>query len=377
MAAVLLTALGILRLGGLLGVPPAFVSAALFVVFSSQMFYAATAHISNDWLAVPAFTLLLAEAIALYRKPRLRIAARFGLMLGAALLTKAYFLAMLPLAVGLAVVCCRKRKLPVSHAAVAALLCLSIAAPWYARNLALQGNLSGMQETAGGTPARELLQAARQLPWLKTVWSTAHSALWTGNNSYMAFSALTLSIMLVLLAVSTALYARHAWRSGLGAGERIALTGIFLETLGLAYATVVAYWSSHGVASTPAPWYWQVLWPSAVLLLMLGLSRTGSAGRAVALALAWVWAYAIVATYAAKLIPFYAGLSDGRTRPADLPRWYAQLFSRSAGSLDTVALLPARVLVALAAAVALGALALAAILSRRLRRTEPSGATGV
>jgi hypothetical protein len=353
-ASVLLTLAGIFRLGGVLAMPPPFVSAAAFVVLCSQMFYATTSHVSNDWLAVPLFCLLLAEAIA--RRP-----VRFALLLAAAVLVKAYFLALAPLGI----FCFRREKL---RAAAAALIFLCLAGPWYARNLVLRGNFSGMQETAAGAPPRDLLRAALHLPWLRTLWSTAHSALFTGNNSYIAFSALTLSLMLALLAVAVAVYLRHGARKGLPAAERILIAGLLLHTLAVAYSTVVAYWSSHGVAWTPSPWFWQPIWPAAMLLAMLGLSRGGRLVHYVAISIVWLWTYAIAATWLAKFIPFYAGLSDGRTHLADLPHWYSQLIAGSAGALDTVSLLPSRALLLLAAVAVTSAVVLAARTTIAVRR---------
>jgi hypothetical protein len=237
-------------------------------------------------------------------------------------------------------------------------LSLAIAAPWYAANLR-RGNLSGMQETAAGTPIGELASAALRLPWANTVWSTAHSALWTGNNTYLAFSAVTLLAMLGLLVAAAVYYGRHVVRRGFPAAERIAAAGILLFTLGMAYGTVVFFWASHGAAWTPSPWYWQAPWGAAVVLAMLGLSDGGRSGSWVARTIVAVWTYTIVATYWAKLIPYYAGLSAGRTRLADLPGWYRQLASAAPGALAQTALLPPREVLALAVLAALGALGLA------------------
>lgn len=356
-AAVLLTGLGTLRLARALGLLEAFAYAAVFLVFSSQMFYATTAHIANDWLAAPLFAWVLVSAMEFYRKPRARAALLFGVLLGAALMTKAYFLSVIPLAVALAVVVGRP-SWPIA-------VSLAIAGPWYLRNL-VRGNLSGMQETARGAPIGELVRAALRVPWLQTAWSTAHSALWTGNNSYLAFSSSTLAIMLALLAVATVWYARHARRTRFQPLERVALGGLALMTAGLTYATVVFFWASSGAATTPAPWYWQALWAAAVVLWMLGLSDGGRVGRWVARGIIWVWTYAIAATYLAKLIPYYAGLSDGSMHLADIGRWRRQF----PGALDTAALLPPGVLLALAIVVAVGAAGLAVTLSLEIRRNR-------
>jgi hypothetical protein len=368
-AAVLLTAWGMLRLAGLLEVKPVFADTALFVVFTSQMFYATTAHITNDWLAVPLFALVVAQGIAMYQTPRLGSALGLGALLGAALLTKAYFLPLVVLAAGIVVACARRKKLRRRDAALGGLLCLAMAAPWYVANL-VRGNVSGMQETAAGAPAGELVRAALRLPWLKTLWSTAHSAMWTGNNSYVAFSGVTTTIMLALVAAGFLVYYANPERGGIAAWERIVLAAILLETLGLAYATVVFYWASHGAASTPSPWYWQALWPSAVVLLMLGYSRGGDRWRPAAMAMAGLWTYVLAATYVAKLVPYYAGLSDGRGRLTDIPQWYAGLLKGSAGALGTAALLPAGTVLALTGLAVAGAMGLCGWLCYRAATSE-------
>lgn len=337
-AAVLLTGWGMLRLAGQLGIGTTFADAAIFVVFSSPMFYAATAHIANDWLAVALVPLLLAEAVALYRKPRLRTAILFSLLFAAALLTKAYFLALLPIAVWLGIV--RHR---------AAFLGLLLAAPWYVRNLSHNGNLTGMQETAAGTPVGELFAAAIRLPWLQTAWSTAHSALFTGNNSYLAFSAVTLTLMLAVLLAGAVLYLRRP----IPAAERIVLAAIGLMAAAIAASTVIAFWASHGASTTPAPWYWQVLLPPAMLLLIRS--------RWIAIALVAIYAYFIAAAYTLKFLPYYAGLSDGRTHLADLPGWCTHFPS------ETLFLLPSPAVLTLTALVTVCAFGLAATLVRTLK----------
>jgi len=166
--------------------------------------------------------------------------------------------------------------------------------------------------------------------------------------------------MLALVAAAAGVYFWQGRRTGVSPGERVVMAGMLLQTAGLAYATVVFFWASRGAASTPSPWYWQALWPSAVVLLMLGLSRGGRPGRCIGLAMVWLWTYVIAATYIAKLIPFYAGLSDGRTHLAELPGWYNGLLGGSAGSLGTTALLPSGAVLALALLVGLAAPAMAA-----------------
>jgi hypothetical protein len=76
----------------------------------------------------------------------------------------------------------------------------------------------------------------------------------------------------------------------------------------------------------------------------------------------WLWAYVIVATYVAKLVPLYAGLTQDRAHLAELPAWYARLAAGD-GGLVTAALLPTGILLALTAVVAGGAIGMATWLS--------------
>lgn len=361
--AVLGTGLAMFWLAGLLRMPETLGFSAVFLVFSSQMFYGAVDHIANDWLVLPLFAFLLGRAILLHSSPGSASAAIFGLALGAALLSKASFLTAVPFAVGLVIVCCGRRKLLWRQAALFAVMLLGIAGPWYGRNLALYRNLSGMQETAHGTPLRQLLHAAVALPWGDALLSTARHSLWTGNNSFFTLSSITVWIMLGLLAVGVCLYVVRAARAGLPTGERIVLSGLFCYALGLVYAAVLAFWWSRGAAFTPAPWYVQALLPPGMLLVLLGTACSVPAAGALRIALLWVWAYQIAVTWLTKLIPFYAGFSSGRARLADLPRWYAEMLSGSYGALGTTALLSPPLLLVLAALAILSAAALAAKLS--------------
>ena len=69
-------------------------SALPFTIFCDQMFYATTAHVANDWLAIPLAAWCFASVAAYVNRPcgrRLSVAA---VWLALGLLTKAYFLAL-------------------------------------------------------------------------------------------------------------------------------------------------------------------------------------------------------------------------------------------------------------------------------------------
>ena len=227
-----------------------------------------------------------------------------------------------------------------------------------------------MQETVGGVPWTALARAAVRLPWRKAAVATVRGSLWLGNNSLLSFSSRTIGIMFLLLFAAGCLYLVHAVRRPIPFAERLTLAGVLLFGAGLLYSTVLTFWSTKGAGILPAPTYVQVLLVPGLCLLFIGLSQSGWAGRVLRLAMLWVWAYVIAVTYVAKLIPFYAGLSTGRARLADLPQWYARLSSGSYGVLGTAALLPPAVLLLLAAGVVAGAVTLAAVMS-----TLPTSAT--
>jgi hypothetical protein len=186
--------------------------------------------------------------------------------------------------------------------------------------------------------------------------------LWTGNNSFTAYSATTTFAMLGVIALGIALC---AWRGARqSAAERIAIAACLCYGAAVAYAAVITYWSSRGEATTAAPWVVQPLFIPAWCVIFAGLSRAGPAGRLVRVAAVWLWAYVICSTYWVKLIPFYAGYPESGVRLVALLRWYRSSASGTLEALDLTSLMPAGVIVPLGAAVVFAAAALAAVLSR-------------
>jgi hypothetical protein len=211
--AAVMTGLLVFRLGHQLGLASHLQVGVAFVVFSSQMFYAATAHITNDWLAIPLSTLVITSAIDLYRSRSVRAAAGLAIALGAGLLAKSYLIALVPFAAGVVLWLAITRKLAWRAVGLFTAALLIVAGPWYARNLFLYGNLSGMQETTGGIPEIRLLSAAEALPWLRMAVQAARAALWTGNNSFISFDSTTITLQLAAIAIAVALYIK-ARRTG-------------------------------------------------------------------------------------------------------------------------------------------------------------------
>src|SRR5215475_13713324 len=66
------------QLGNLLSLDERSRLTAVFLLFASQMFYATTAHIANDCLALPLFLLVLNAGLRLYAKPSRSAALLLG-----------------------------------------------------------------------------------------------------------------------------------------------------------------------------------------------------------------------------------------------------------------------------------------------------------
>lgn len=359
----LATGLLIFRMAELLALPEIFRLTAVFLVFSSQMFYVTTAHVANDWLAVPLFLLLLHAGVTLYLTPRPTAVWVLALALAAGLLTKAYFLAMLPFGFVVVLHCCLRRKLAWRMGGLFALVSLAPSAPWYIRNLLLYHDLSGQQETIGGTPVRALLDAAVHMPWWRSITATARTSLWEGNSSATTFGATTIWLMLALLSTAACLYVLQVFRARLPGGELVLLAGLGCFALGLAYSTVLLFHSTRGAGITSAPWYIQLLEPPGLCLLLSGMARSGRTGHFLRLGILWLWTYVIAATYVAKLIPLYGGYAGRPVRLVEIFRWYRGGFREICGILSTTAMISPFALFLLTAAVVVAGVVLAGRLS--------------
>jgi hypothetical protein len=339
-----------------LGVGEPYRSIALFCILSSEMTWATIAHVANDWLAVPLAVWALVFLIRCTSSPATANMAIASLILSAGLLTKAYFLALVPVLVGICVVRRRWRGLVLATAIVAI-----FAMPWYIRNYRLYDSISGMQEARSGVGLSDVLHAAPALNWPKVVGESARSALWTGNNTFRTFSLKTLNIVILVSVAGLLLWAfgRHA----LAEWVVVAYCAAFL--LALAYAGVVASISSRGESSTPAPWYTQVLVTPILTLALLGFSRRPRVGRVLAAMLTLLFGYVLVVTYVFRLIPLYAGY-EGRNSLHGIAVLYLTRFDALSANLSSVALGSARLIFGLTIAVIVLVVALWVLLFRGL-----------
>jgi hypothetical protein len=339
----LLLLAGAYRLFSQLRIGEPYKTVALFCLLSLQMTWATLAHIGNDWLAVPLAVWFLVALNLLDSRPSHRTAAIAAAVLAAGLLTKAYFLAFVPLLIALCLLRRRWHELAIASA----ILC-GLAGPWYARNLIRYGVLTGTQESRSGIDLQAVVRVAPTLDWPAVTWSSIGNSLWTGNNTFLTFSASTLDLMIVTSLVALLLWAvsRHA------STEWITVSYCMLFVLALGYATVISHIYTHGASNAPSPWYVQVLSAALLGLALLGASRWPRLGRFVASVLVLAFGYVLGATYVVKLIPLYGGY-QGRTSLAGVTILYCHRLTILVANLNTVALAPASVIFVLATVVVL------------------------
>ncbi len=360
--AVVASTLALFSLANRLSLPPISQSSLVFVVLSSQMFYATTCHVANDWLALPLMILVLDRVVTLDAAPSLWNALAAVLAFSAGLLTKGYFLALTPLILAVAI-----RRLSTRHIFLSLLAIVLTAGPWYLRNLVLYRDLSGMQQTVGGARLGSLIAAGKHIHWRAATESLIFQTLWTGNNSFRAFSAHTLALLLAGLTAAAALATLGWFRQSFPRAERVVSAGCGLYFAAIAYDLVVVYFASRGEARTSSPWYLEAIAPVLLCLLFRGMARYPRSARAVSIWLTCLSAYVMLVTWWGKLIPLYAGYDD-RATPLKLYAWYQGEFSAIEAALASTALGDPRFVLILAAATSAATALLAALLILRRNR---------
>jgi hypothetical protein len=166
------------------------------VVAAMPGFLIGIARVSNEYLAVVLFTLLL--WLCVEKLTRFRLIA-IGAVLGLGFLAKAYFLAAIPPVALLLFWKCRRRQ-----ALLVPLVTLAVAGWWYVRNLLTTGTLSGMWESAVQPHATlgDQLHHAAGVPWLVTIDSVLFSHLWLGAWSTLTVRSWMYHLFYVLIALA-------------------------------------------------------------------------------------------------------------------------------------------------------------------------------
>lgn len=358
------SSLALFWLASLLELPAPSRQAAAFIAFSSQMFHATASHVANDWLALPLFLMTAAGGAALLKTPTRRHGVVASALLAAALLTKASMLAVVPWLVLILLL-----RLPWRQAAFA-LWPLLAAAPWYLRNLAVYGNLSGMHEFASQVRPGSPLGAALLVPWPDAAIHMARSAVWTGNNSFTPMSRDLVFAMLALAVIAALSAAVQDWRHRIPQAEGMMWPLAGLLAASLAYAICVSFWFTGGQAFSAGPWYAQPLALLLSVLLCSALARARLLGRMAAASTVVLSAYMLILTWWVKLIPFYAGMPPARNNLDGILRLYSGQGGQLAAQLGETAMAPGATVFVMAAASSLLAVGLAGWIAWRIMRTR-------
>lgn len=348
------------RLGQSMGMNPAYLAAAVFLLLTTQNLYAAVAHVANDWLSVALIPLLFLAAERFWRKPGVRQTALFALTLAAGLLAKSYFLIFVPFAFLLVLWAGHKQVW------LFAGLVLALAGPWYVRNVLLYDSLVGLQASVRAIPRAAVVQTFLSTSWPPVLAGMARGVLWNANSSFTSFSQATLNVLLLLLAAGAAFWLRSVVRHRRATpAEWLALAGSAVFTAIPVYAMVLASTGMGRIYSTANSWHAAGLLPGAFLLAMSGFSSGGRAGRWLARAVLGLSVYVLVLTYFAKLMPLYAGF-EGRATLGFLSDIYLRQRGEFLARLGDTAMLGGGTVMALALATAVYAVLLGYRLSRAL-----------
>jgi hypothetical protein len=351
-----------------LGLGEPYRSMALFCALATQMTWATLAHIANDWLAAPLAIWALVFLMRCTANRGMGQIVAAALVVSAGLLAKAYFLALVPVLLGV----CAVRRGWRGVAAAGGILALC-AGPWYVRNLRLYGDLTGMEQSRAGVGAAAVLRAAPAVDWRKVAVDSARLGLWTGNNTFRTFSVATLDAVLAIMAVGLLLWAFR--RRSPAEWTYVAYCGAFAAAL--AYEGVQTYAFQHGVVTVPSAWHSQTLVTPLLILAFLGASRWRRAGVAPAALLTLLFGYVLAATYLVKLIPMYGGYA-GRGSLREIAALYLTHFGALRANLECAALGPVALIFGLTAVV-VGLIVTIEIgeLSAIWRRLSAKGDSGV
>jgi len=257
----------------------------------------------------------LVQTIGYVDRPTFRRALLMSSMLALGLLTKAYFIAFIPL---LTIFPLRRKWL---HLLIGLVLPLALAGPWYARNLERYNTISGMQELRNGVNPASAFHDLKLKKVPSGIETAAREALWTGNNTFRAFSTITLRALLFLLIIAAGLWAVSRHRLA----EWVVVLYSTLFALALAYSSAVNYVASQGRISSPGAWYTQVLLVPILAIGFLGAARSGRGGRVVAVSLISGFGYILIVTYWLKLMPLYSGF-EGRASLIAIVDLYGERF---------------------------------------------------
>jgi hypothetical protein len=252
---------------------------AVALVAAMPGFVMTAARVGNDGLSAVIFGALLWTMLHEDRPRGWSRPLTAGALLGAGLLTKAYFLTALPALAAIHGWRLWHGRGVRARIALEALVTLAfgcaVSGWWYARNFALSGVWSGLQQVVA-MPRRSLLDLAMQVPhvnWWRFADSGFAAHLWIGNWSFLGlrswmYHAFALGALIALAGLAI-LFWRAKASGVLRSRFPLIVAGSFYAFfwLGLAYHELT--FSFMNVSSS-AGWYVYSVVIAEVLLLALG-----------------------------------------------------------------------------------------------------------
>jgi len=295
-------------------------------------------RVANDGLAAVIFAALLWVVASGDQPQGMRRALLTGALLGAGLLTKAYFLTAVP---AVALICAWRvwrsrgvRGRVVLEAVTVFGVAGVMSAWWYFRNHALTGTWSGLQQVARSDLS--LWGLAGRIPsvnWRRFFDTAFLSHIWSGNWSFLQLRSWMYHLLAAVAVLAVAGLLVSVWR-GRGARPRtLILAGFYgLFWLGLCYHELT--FSVLGLSSG-AGWYLYAVVVAEATLATLGLAALSPARWRRWVPVAGTALFALLDLYATHflLMPYYTGLVAHRANGSLESFHLSQL---AAGGLQTM-----------------------------------------
>jgi hypothetical protein len=287
-------------------------------------------RVGNDSLAIVVGSAVVLCAVRLAgRRYRWADWMIFGTILAAALLTKAYFLAFLPLVPLLAAMQGLRGRATARQAVAGCGLTLGIvtlgAGWWYVHAWAVTGTLSGeaLDAAAAGAGIPGKLAAVWHVRWWRVLDSAAFSHIWTGGWSFLgvrrwmyrvfeSFAVAAAAGVIALMARMAISAARRRTFPDDAARLAVAVSAYLLIVLGIAYYALVVF-LAKGI-SVALGWYLYAAVGAEIALLaagFTGLAGVRRAGGCAALLCLLALAFDLY-TMHFVLAPYYTGLIGHR-----------------------------------------------------------------
>ena len=247
-----------------------------------------------------------------------------GVTLGAALLTKSYMLALVPLLPLAALVQMLRQKTGRLRTGSGCLLALAlaglIAGWWYVRNWMATRTLSGEQIDAAAARfgLAGKLAAMAQVNWLRVVDAAAATHIWTGGWSFLGVRSWMYRVFELMVLASGAGLSVLLWRlvrrasrgriSGGDARFSLALCAYLFFCLGLGYYAISVY-LARGI-STALGWYLYGIAGAETVLLASGFTGLAGGRRAAGCMAALAALACALDLYTVHFIsmPYYTGI---------------------------------------------------------------------